>query len=444
MGTVAKMASPQVAQQIGSYFKENAQDGSAAHLVAHAVLGAAVAAATGTDAVTAGVSAATAEGAAPKVANWLYGTSDPDKLSAEQKGTISAIVGLAGAAAGATTASNAGIVASGSAAQMAVEDNRFLSQSEQQKAMAWARQSNGRFTQAQIMDALRWSNNLKTGATWSKNIISSTPYDNMIGGKTSVTAEGMTGAQGNNGILFVQSIQNIPRPDQEIIDYIMSKSNGTYIWDQTSWPQIGAQGMAPSQKQEAYSYKPSYADGKTYMLPYANCPAAGCKATSVIAWYSSNPADQAVLSKYKDALTRETAKGVATIAVSAPALMLAPEAFFISSGVNAGAQVLKSGNIDPYETLLSGAGGAAGAGLTAVPAISKAMSLGTAPRVVISAGVGAVTGLAGDSATKLINDQKLTVEGAGTSAAAGFLGGVPKNPIIQSGVTEFLNWRFNK
>ncbi|MGC9562543.1 VENN motif pre-toxin domain-containing protein [Brachymonas sp. M4Q-1] len=132
------MASPQVAQQIGSYFKENAQDGSAAHLVAHAVLGAAVAAATGTDAVTAGVSAATAEGAAPKVANWLYGTSDPDKLSAEQKGTISAIVGLAGAAAGATTASNAGIVASGSAAQMAVEDNRMLNRSEYAKARAWA------------------------------------------------------------------------------------------------------------------------------------------------------------------------------------------------------------------------------------------------------------------------------------------------------------------
>ena len=128
MGTVAKMASPQVAQQIGSYFKENAQDGSAAHLVAHAVLGAAVAAATGTDAVTAGVSAATAEGAVPKVANWLYGTSDPDKLSAEQKGTISAIVGLAGAAAGATTASNAGIVASGSAAQNAVENNWDLLQ----------------------------------------------------------------------------------------------------------------------------------------------------------------------------------------------------------------------------------------------------------------------------------------------------------------------------
>ena len=112
--------------------------------------------------------------------------------------------------------------------------------------------------------------------------------------------------------------------------------------------------------------------------------------------------------------------------------------------MNAGAQVLKSGNIDPYETLLSGAGGAAGAGLTAVPAISKAMSLGTAPRVVISAGVGAVTNVAGDSATKLINDQKLTVEGAGTSAAAGFLGGVPKDPIIQSGATEFFNWYLNR
>ena len=79
-----------------------------------------------------------------------------------------------------------------------------------------------------------------------------------------------------------------------------------------------------------------------------------------------------------------------------------------------------------------------------MPAISKAMSLGTAPRVVISAGVGAVTNVAGDSATKLINDQKLTVEGAGTSAAAGFLGGVPKRPIIQSIWTEIFNWYMSK
>ena len=204
-----------------------------------------------------------------------------------------------------------------------------------------------------------------------------------------------------------------------------------------------AQGMAPSQKQEAYSYKPSYADGKTYMLPYANCPAAGCKATSVIAWYSSNPADQAVLSKYKDALTRETAKGVATIAVSAPALMLAPEAFFISSGVNAGAQVLKSGNIDPYETLLSGAGGAAGAGLTAVPAISKAMSLGTAPRVVISAGVGAVTNVAGDSANKTTNGDSVTARSMINSAVAGSAGGVFKNPVTQSIMAEGIGYILN-
>ncbi|MFD1246095.1 VENN motif pre-toxin domain-containing protein [Paralysiella testudinis] len=59
------------------------------------------------------------------MAKWLYGTDNPDKLSAEQKATTSSITGLGGAAVGAVTGSSTATDAvSGSrVAQNAVENN---------------------------------------------------------------------------------------------------------------------------------------------------------------------------------------------------------------------------------------------------------------------------------------------------------------------------------
>ncbi|QRQ83232.1 VENN motif pre-toxin domain-containing protein [Paralysiella testudinis] len=77
------------------------------------------------------MAAGTAEAAAPKVAKWLYGTDDSNKLSAEQKATVSSITGLGGAAVGAATGSNTATDAvSGSrVAQNAVENN-YLTKSK--------------------------------------------------------------------------------------------------------------------------------------------------------------------------------------------------------------------------------------------------------------------------------------------------------------------------
>ena len=133
-GSLAAAASPAAAQQIGDYFKNLAAENpngklnseqQTAHILAHGILAAATAAAGGNDALSAGIAAGTAEAAAPKVAKWLYGTDDSNKLSAEQKATVSSITGLGGAAVGAATGSNTATDAvSGSrVAQNAVENN---------------------------------------------------------------------------------------------------------------------------------------------------------------------------------------------------------------------------------------------------------------------------------------------------------------------------------
>ena len=130
-GYVAKAASPFVANQIGQYYKEQSETqgdsltGSqqAGHILAHGLLGAAVSYATGNDALTGGVSASTGEASAPVISNFLYGSSDPSKLTAEQKDTISAITSAVGLTIGATTGSANDAANAAETSKVAVENN---------------------------------------------------------------------------------------------------------------------------------------------------------------------------------------------------------------------------------------------------------------------------------------------------------------------------------
>lgn len=138
-GYVAKAVSPQVAYQIGQYFKNNdAQNeinqntelagvNSPEHLLAHALLGAAVSAATGNDALTGGISASSGEVTATLLSKYVYKVDDPSELTAEQKDTISNITTLAGVAIGSTTGEVTDAVNAGETAKVAVEDNANVS-----------------------------------------------------------------------------------------------------------------------------------------------------------------------------------------------------------------------------------------------------------------------------------------------------------------------------
>lgn len=141
LGIATATLSPAASYKIGQYFKEQASNNAngqltsgqeAAHILAHTVLGAAVAAAGGNNALTAGLSAGGAEAAAPILSSFLYGKAAKD-LTADQKSTISSIVGLAGSAVGATTGDISSTVQSGQVAQNAVENNIFGVKGQPQK-----------------------------------------------------------------------------------------------------------------------------------------------------------------------------------------------------------------------------------------------------------------------------------------------------------------------
>nr|WP_218690731.1 VENN motif pre-toxin domain-containing protein [Psychrobacter sp. BF1] len=132
-GYVAKAASPFVSNQIGQYYKELAdgQGGSltgaqqAGHILAHGILGAATSSATGNDVLTGGLSAGAGEATAPLISKFLYGTTDPSKLTAEQKDTISSITSALGAGIGLTTGNVSDAVNAAETSKVAVENNHL-------------------------------------------------------------------------------------------------------------------------------------------------------------------------------------------------------------------------------------------------------------------------------------------------------------------------------
>ena len=70
----------------------------------------------------------------PKVSTFLYGTADPEKLTAEQKDTVANIMSLAGAGVGAAVGNTSANAVSGSLnAESAVENNWLYSQTAKQK-----------------------------------------------------------------------------------------------------------------------------------------------------------------------------------------------------------------------------------------------------------------------------------------------------------------------
>ena len=129
LGTITNTAAPLVSYQIGQYAKAHGSEGSAGHIAAHAALAALTSAAnggSGTDMATSAGTSAAAEIGAPLLAKGFYGTSDSRKLTAEQKETVSNILGLAAAGTGAATGNSTTAYGASRAAGNAVDNNYYL------------------------------------------------------------------------------------------------------------------------------------------------------------------------------------------------------------------------------------------------------------------------------------------------------------------------------
>ena len=128
LGIVAGAANPAVAQMIKGMVNDGTpEEGGLSHLLAHGIAGAAMAAANGGDLLSGALMAGGAEALAPIIAEFLYGKGDhPEELTADEKNTLSAIIGILGTGAGALTGDSAiDAVIGDSVATNAVENNLF-------------------------------------------------------------------------------------------------------------------------------------------------------------------------------------------------------------------------------------------------------------------------------------------------------------------------------
>ena len=124
-GAAMGFAQPYAAQ----WLKENTTPGSFAHVGGHFTLGALNALANGGnggDALLSGTAAGAAEIAIPQLAQRLYGTSDPNKLTAEQKRTVLSLANLGGFVVGGAGGNPVNAVNASSAAENAIENNYYL------------------------------------------------------------------------------------------------------------------------------------------------------------------------------------------------------------------------------------------------------------------------------------------------------------------------------
>ncbi|MCE4056175.1 hemagglutinin repeat-containing protein [Pseudomonas sp. Au-Pse12] len=123
---LAGASAPYLAQLI----KKTTGDNPALNTMAHAVLGAAVAQAQGNSAIAGAAGAAGGELAARLITQQLYGTSDTNTLSEEQKQTVAALSSLAAGLAGGVAGGDLGGAVTGAQGGRNAVDNNWLSQEQ--------------------------------------------------------------------------------------------------------------------------------------------------------------------------------------------------------------------------------------------------------------------------------------------------------------------------
>lgn len=341
--------------EIGDWGKGN--EVLIAKTLAHAVVQCAAANVQGNDCGSAALGAATAELLSP-----LLDKLDARTKEAGYQQTLgSAIAGMGAMLAAGLTGKDT--MAALNAAQMVDYYNRQLHPKEQNLAKELAKKSGGKYTEAEIADALRWASNKELNEMAMSNTVV------LLNPNTPASAvyDAQSMSLANNGVQAVlyQDLSKIAPPSAELMAYIQQSAGGTYSWDTSAW-QTG--GMPATTTNGGTRYGLFTANGQIFALPLAECPAGGC-ATSPIAWASTDPVDQAALKAYSGALNQQMLEdgaklatvgtaispiGLGRLTVSGLANWQTLAAFGLGAGFQTAGDYYKTGEINPVGSLVSG------------------------------------------------------------------------------------------
>jgi hypothetical protein len=249
----------------------------------------------------------------------------------------------------------------------------------------------------------------------------------MGGGGLSVSiGKGAAFTAGGDGKTLVQvnpngSSLNPSTIDPKLAAYIVEQTGGANTPYKDLYNQVTSANKGPVVDPNA---------GLNKLTPAANgCVTAECAA------------GLAPVTKPNDAAA---AIGVGTALTGAGALTGNP--VLIGSGVNLLGQGIKSGfagtnDVSLKEAAISGATGILGAAATEIQAVKTIIQQGGVAATTTNATIGAGTNVIGDTATKVVNGDEITLKGVAGNLVTGALGGVvlPKNPVVPAAATEVLN-----
>jgi len=356
-------------------------------VAAHAVLGCAAQAASGGQC---------AGGAIGAMASSIAGNFVDDPKTLFDKALI--VGGLSGLGGLAAIAAGKDGVAGFNAAKNEVTNNRLLHPDERARAKQLydlAKSQGLSYTLADIEDAMRWANykgenagsntyvNAAKDATLTGpagNAYASTAFDPMRPGvDTNSTVGYKTVGMEDGQMTLAQDMSGVTKPGADLATFIKSNASG-YSWSpgntvQTVDPNAGkawtSNGNVPvNTGSSGIHYVSVMANGQSFNLPVADCPAGACTNGSPIAW--TNPGDQDTLAAYKIAVDKEGGKTLATVAIGTGAVILAPTTLggslvaggIVGGGTSAANQYIDDGKVDLVKTGIDTAKGATVGGLT--------------------------------------------------------------------------------
>ena len=197
----------------------------------------------------------------------------------------------------------------------------------------------------------------------------------MIPGKTTTASQPY--ASNGNGVL-AQNLDQVAKPSDGLMAYIQQNSGGSnspYSWNTATWQ------SSPVPSHDNTRYATQTANGKTFSLPLAPCPAGGCANGDSIAWASTNQKDLQVLAAYKAELDQEAKRATALTAGTPlmaaggalgglPAKGMIAIGSAIGAGVNYAAQTqLNDGKINESEVFMGGITGGLTMGRSLIPTV---------------------------------------------------------------------------
>jgi filamentous hemagglutinin len=355
----------------------NWKEGGAYRVAAHAALGAlggGIAGALGS-ATTAG--AATALNDLQNVLELellRIGASDAAALN-----TAQLVSGLAAGALGWTAGGSVGSLTGMS------EDfnNRQLHKEELSLAAKLAAKSAGKFTETDIANLLRASGlrgGSKSGADESVltgMLLDAAATQDAAQRKALIYDTFAQFRMGADGKTLVQVLPNMALVDPALIQFVVSNTGGAsspYVdlvrYLQSSpleTAKVGSDGLRRAD---------FVANGKTFNLVIADCPAASCQTTDLIANFGLSSADQAALDAYRVAQQRQLAKdgaklvlGLAVGAMAPPTLLgTAAAGAVIGGGGSVIDQTVDKGSVELTATVVPAIAGAVLAPATLVAA----------------------------------------------------------------------------